>query len=235
MSKQHMDLVNFFVDAAPLLAAAGHHLAAMKVVAWIQDGSKPTRLIIKDEVLPCLKDMVLFDEQGWGPLREYVHSVTGEKDGSLGLDLGAVGRGVGGPRAAAGTRGPNGGILLSSLGVTESQNSVDLFDGEAVESLDPAEHLAHPVDTQNNGGQERKRNRPNNRGGLNGAKRQKVLGSKHASEELKHSESESEVETPDPDYDPEDGFVVRDEEALEYESDISDPENIPEQYTLSDC
>ena len=66
------------LDAAPALIRSGHVLALMKTLAWIQDGSKPIPLVVKDELLPCLKHMVLFDEVGWGALREYVLAETKE-------------------------------------------------------------------------------------------------------------------------------------------------------------
>lgn len=208
--------ISFFVlDAAPALIGTGHLLAFMKTLAWIQDGSKPTAMVVKDELLPCLKHMILFDEEGWGALREYVLAETKETDASLGIDLGAVGSGGDGPRSdvARGVkRGPGGSVVITPTPPVSKPT------------------VPKSVKLEHNRAKKRKHNGSEDVGGGNPAKRQEVFRGEHTSEELKHDGSESEVETPDPDYE-DDGFVVDDDDELEFESD-ADSEDIPHEYEL---
>ena len=231
--RQKQDLDTFLVLAAKELSGAGHALCVLKTIAWLQDGSKPTPMVIKDEVLPCLKDMILFDQEGWGPVRSYVHVATKETDASLKIDLTSVGQGHTGPRAVGGL------ISLSSIVAGNSAragaSASPVGEGEqlpdGVATLQNLSKRRNPFGGQN--GQRAKKNKqdgPKHVGPFQGAERQQVLRREHTSEELKHDGSESEVETPDPDY-ADDGFVVDDEEELEFDSDAASSD-IPNTYEL---
>ena len=224
--KQKQDLDSFLVLASKELSGAGHTLCILKVIAWLQDGSKPTPMVIKDEVLPCLKDMILFDEEDWGAVRKYVHVVTKEKDASLGIDLTTVGQGHTGPRATK----KSGLVSLADIRTSASASGLD--SNEPVTAEENLLKRSNPFGGENSQrGKKSKKNSSKDVGAVQGAKGKQVLRREHTSEELKHDGSESEVETPDPDYELEDGFVVGDSEELEFDSDAASSD-IPNEYEL---
>lgn len=228
--KQKQDLDTFLVLASKELSAAGHVYAVLKFIAWVQDGSKPTPHVVKDEILPCLKDMIYFDEEGWGAVRTYVHVTTKETDASLGIDLASLGTGHSGPRAKGLVSLTK---IAASIGTASGDDTADAAEGSPV--------VVHPLLVS-----KQLSKRPRSLGGVDNKARKKpkhdsakdvvstkrgerkqVLSREHTSEELRHDGSESEVETPDSDY-ADDGFVV-DDEVLEFESDV-DSEDIPNDY-----
>ena len=194
-------LPQFLLEAAPPLVEVGHTLAALKAIAWLQDGSKPTAIVIKDVVLPCLREMIKQDMGNWGALRTYCLFETKETDESLctGLERGGLGSAKGGPRV--------------------KRNDIDrsfhkLSSSSGVEIKQPI--ATSTVQVNADGGKKRHYNAVEEAIVAIARKRHKGSG-QDTSEELKHEESESEVETPDPDYE-DDGFVVDDGEELEFES-----------------
>lgn len=224
--KQKQDLDTFLVLASKDLSAAGHVYAVIKFIAWVQDGSKPTPHVVKDEILPCLKDMIYFDEEGWGAVRTYVQLVTKETDASLGIDLTTLGAGHSGPRA----KRPPGLVSLSAI-ATAASGSTDgnMASGEELKKVGKRGRDLGGVDHKAR--KKPKQHRPEDVVSAKTGEGKQVLSREHTSEELRHDGSESEVETPDSDYD-DDGFVV-DDEVLEFESDV-DSEDIPNEYLLDE-
>jgi hypothetical protein len=186
---------DFVEKCLAVMSKVGHATPGLQALALIMKGDVPMRMILIDFVVPCYREMVSVDDEGWGALRHYLRS-----EGKL-TDLDVLVPFAVGPLVGKSLGG------AASIGYTISRGATG-----------PPKPCPQPST------QERKEKRPKQRGNFEGgvgvARREtgevvlKHLNSESEMDDDDDSEGDGDYE--------EDGFVVDDDD-IEYETDASTP------------
>jgi hypothetical protein len=224
--KQHV--VGFLDGAASALAQAGHKLCVLKTLALIEQGEKPLAHIAEDIIVPCYLNMAGHDDLGWGAVREYLlHEAKVAENRLTQLGAGVTGPAVGLLRTGArslsdsrlASRAPGAGgyeWIKTRDGMNATTTGLIALDSTFLEvSARQEAKAAAKVEKK------RKQEELNGKEDVHGKRKiRRGRGGEPRGEELKHDGSESEMDSDlDEDYTDDGGFIVDDDECLEWESD----------------